>query len=561
MCIDMPAECLAAIRNSGFRVAEGRFGPRRRRDAGKSDVLLELGASLPNLAEQEVIVMNLGPVHRDPFSGISVAPGDTGIWEVTEQRFADTRPYEMAMYNPILQRAVGLGAVIIAVAAPERLHTYNVGVAAYHRGPNADCEEAILSTWTWIHNHQHIQTHSIDGTEIKWTDHALAKLIAPLADKASYSCSFEYTGPTKSFVPLALSKHNEVVAALILGENEEPRCILLPHVPSLGGVVAVIIDQWLSDVCQRLFDDVEKTKWHEKPPYENEEVLSHVASTKTIQEKHEELMQLRRDETRRLRERFKDEYDLMIGTGEDLHLAVIRTFRAIGFSKVENCDEMASSSEFSSSLKQDILVRDRNTVLVVDVKGLKGCPTDSDCQQSNKHAGMLNRADKASVYQGLMILNAQRDVPPRDRNPNPIRPEMLADAVENKYGHLSSWDLLSILRNSRKLGWPTSATLDIFYRTGRIDPVPSHYLPVGVVEHRWKDAFRLVPAIDLSRGQRLAVQINETFEEVNAMLQVNGVDVRRVTAGTRCGVAFAECSDRLRVGDRVFVVRVGTEHG
>ena len=135
------------------------------------------------------------------------------------------------------------------------------------------------------------------------------------------------------------------------------------------------------------------------------------------------------------------------------------------------------------------------------------------------------------------------------------RAEIIGNAVDTGLGLMTTWDLFRIQRNKEALGWSPEVILPIFYRTGRIEPIPAHYREVGKVEKVWKQAFRLIPGEVVRGGARMAIEVGDAFmERVIDSLQIDSEAVSEVPVGTPCGIGVAGADELLREGMRVFLM-------
>ncbi|MGF1490426.1 MAG: hypothetical protein ACFBSE_25330, partial [Prochloraceae cyanobacterium] len=60
--------------------------------------------------------------------------------------------------------------------------------------------------------------------------------------------------------------------------------------------------------------------------------------------------------------------------------------------------------------------------------------------------------------------------------------KILNKAREYNLGLMTTWDIYLLIKNALKFGWKHEQIKDIFYQTGKIDPIPSHYQYIGIVE-------------------------------------------------------------------------------
>ena len=123
-------------------------------------------------------------------------------------------------------------------------------------------------------------------------------------------------------------------------------------------------------------------------------------------------------------------------------------------------------------------------------------------------------------------------------------------------GLMTTFDIAVLLRNAKKHGWPTSTILPVFYRTGRILAIPSHYQHVGSIGKRWKQAIGIVPVSPIALGDRIAFSRvgMDYIETVVTSLHVDDKSVNIASAGSNCGIAIPE-DVLLREGLEVYVVK------
>ena len=94
----------------------------------------------------------------------------------------------------------------------------------------------------------------------------------------------------------------------------------------------------------------------------------------------------------------------------------------------------------------------------------------------------------------------------------------------------------------------------LFYRTGRILPIPCHYEYIGLVKQVWKKAFSVqIESGTLKVGDRISIEFPVDFyEQPVASLQLNDVTVQAAAAGQEFGILRHEASLDMREGFPVY---------
>jgi len=258
-----------------------------------------------------------------------------------------------------------------------------------------------------------------------------------------------------------------------------------------------------------------------------------------------------------VREEKKYLYDLLTETDDALVQAVIEGLRVLGFTDVVDVDQQIKDGGEETSLREDIQIEDSSPVLIVDVKGITGRPSDPEAMQAHKHAVIRMKEWKTTEVNALAIINHQRHLPPLDRdNDMPFRQELLDGASQIDLGLMTTWDLYRLVRSSIANGWQPEQVKPLFYRRGRISIVPVHYRYIGVVEQVWKEAGAIsikVVERGLKKGDRIAFEMPVEFEEQDAeSLRLDDQDVEEGPVGVEIGI-LSELAGRLRKGIRVYV--------
>ena len=198
-------------------------------------------------------------------------------------------------------------------------------------------------------------------------------------------------------------------------------------------------------------------------------------------------------------------------------------------------------------------------VLLVEIKGISGLPKEDDAIQVAKYIAPRMKEWGRTDVRGLSIINHQRHLPGLERSPNPFGPDVITHAVSQEFGLLTTWDLFRLLRGYLKLKWRSADVADLFYKNGRIEPIPAHYHQIGAVEHFWERpsavGIRLTLG-DLHVGDRIAYELPVEFEEQDVdSLQVENECVPKAEISSLAGVQTKFAKQVLQKGVRVFRIQ------
>ena len=176
---------------------------------------------------------------------------------------------------------------------------------------------------------------------------------------------------------------------------------------------------------------------------------------------------------------------------------------------------MLEVSDDNSPKREDLQIHDNSPIVLVEVKGIAHLPRDAAALQVWKYFAPRMKEWKRTDIRGLSVINHQKNLPPFQReNENPFRQDIITNAEQNDFGLLTTWDLFRLVRNFISNSWSHERVESIFYRNGRIDPIPDHYKEIGVVEHIWPKAEAVgvrVHTDALKLGDRIAAGILTPF--------------------------------------------------
>lgn len=330
--------------------------------------------------------------------------------------------------------------------------------------------------------------------------------------------------------------------------------------PSIHKVIRQVLEDWCIGLRPSLFPQHDHHLWAERPELQPPQLIRFQKEIQSIKESADQEIAVLEEKIRDIRHSHKHWYDLLTQKGRPLVEAVLSTLRELGFKEAVDVDAKREESSEPLPFREDIQIHDESPTLVVEVKGLTGCPSDADCSQAVKHVLMRIREWNRNDVQGLTIINHQRNLPPDERDLKPFRDEIAQNASDTGLGLLTTWDLFRLVRNTTSLEWNLDSVKSVLYKTGRIDPIPQHYEYVGAIVKKWKDAFSIVPSARVAIGDRLAIETHDAFLETDVRsLQLDDKDVDCASAGSRCGIGYLRASSELAVGSRVFLITKGED--
>ncbi len=142
----------------------------------------------------------------------------------------------------------------------------------------------------------------------------------------------------------------------------------------------------------------------------------------------------------------------------------------------------------------------------------------------------------------------------------PFRQEILDAAEEESIGLMTAWDLHRLTRSFIQNGWKHENIRDLFYQSGRIQPIPNHYEYVGTIERYMKIDEINVIGVQIEKGtirlgDRIAFELPVLFEEqICESMQFENADIEEAQVGMLVGIETYLTKDQA-IRTRVYRIR------
>jgi hypothetical protein len=512
--------------------------------------------SFPNASEQEIIMVDLstGLPMSQPRGSRLVPDTELGWWAKCSRGIVDPRPLGASQALTDLSTAFNHGAVFVIFAAFPGEQRFMMGQKAYDQGPLQLGKPFEASTWHFIETLRYVSVTSRSGEEMTAdTTSELGRLLSSFLPGSSYNCVLEHQLVGVSSV-IASTKHGEVVA-FATDFASGGRMIVVPQLADKAGFVGRLITDFLPVRCPEFFPEFGSKTWVHAPEYELPDVLELARQSHLARDEYDQRIRVIHDKIEAEQEKNGWMHRLLTESGDELVSAVKEALRVLGFSNVKDVDPERDAQ--GQTRREDLQILDDVPSVIVDIKGLNGVPKDSDIQQPGKHAMMRMKDWKRTDVISLFIVNQERNIPPLTRGEEPFRPEMVANSEDMNTGLLTTWDLYRMVRGHWDNGWPVEHIKPLFYKSGRILPVPTHYEGLGSVTHSFTNAFTLMLEQKVSVGDRLAWEVGSGFVERTASsLQVNNKSVDSAEPGTEVGIQTNPLHSNLKEGRKIYRVVV-----
>jgi hypothetical protein len=566
MLIDMPEKTAEVLSNQGYNVSVGSFGSPYKVPQSDSYQPVICNGHLPNVTEQEIVIIDLDEpaILKEPKGEKHTSDGEEDWWASCNQGVIDPRPRGMAIHQKSFDRILSHGGLFVIFAKNRETQKMKFGRIAHYglEGRNIDYDN-----WSFLSclNESCIEINYDSGKEMFCADkkNILSGLLETTIKDSTFCCTLQrgYNINEPTWVPLLKNKYESTVSVAIARAYKEDKYTWILIFPQFNNKADFVLDlfQLLPNLSLHLFPYYEGNLWLHKQEYELPGVNRLEEEKKATKQKCDGEIGIINSKIEKEKEENKYWYDLIRETGDPLVQAVIKTLHILGFEQVVDVDKESRVNGTSGSLREDIQIKDKSPILIVDVKGIIDLPSDAEATQAHRHATMRMKEWDRTDINCLTIINHQRNIPPLDRENNrPYRQELLDGASQIDSGLMTAWDLYRLLRSFLRNKWNTENIKPLFYKSQRISIIPTNYKYVGKIEQIWKQAEAFSVIIEgaiLENPDKIGIETEiEIVEFTIASLKLNDQTIKKAEMGNEIGVKTNQFPNNIKKGMHVYKV-------
>lgn len=243
--------------------------------------------------------------------------------------------------------------------------------------------------------------------------------------------------PDSSVTPLYKNINNEIVSYAKVDEHLVT--IVLPNIKDKASFLQEFFKSIAPSLLPELFPYSTQFKWKESLEYflpNHSNLLNEKEIAADNYKKQNGEIENKISENYN---KYKFLHELITETDAALVRAVHKFLKWLEFKNVVIKDEQSTSI-----LEEDLQVDHDTGLLIIETKGIGGTSKDSDCSQIAKIK--LRRCEERNAFDvtALYIVNHQRYLPPLKRKNPPFTDNQIKDAINDKRGLLTTWQLFNL---------------------------------------------------------------------------------------------------------------------
>lgn len=560
--IDLISEVEERLTSSGFNVTTGRFGnPYIIEKKDKYD-FIHANFSLPNLREQEIIIIDLETksiLDRVPSRKVT-RDGDTDIRVRLLDGIVDPRPLTMHLNSSEFDTIWKHKGIFIVFADSSIHQEYQISKKEGYGWYNQKELKINLLSFLPFLNDNFVYLISNEGFEFKLSEKEKkwSLLLSKYLKDSKYNVVLTYEPWMRDYIkPILLNKYNEIVSSLII-THDKSLLIILPQIDRKSDLINELLTSLLPEAFPDLFPYYEGKIWVKSSIYDFESVVKLKNERENIILEKDTL--IRAIEQNILEEKNKYEYlyKILTETGDDLVQAIEDVLALLGFNDVKNIDKELAEINSNLPKQEDLQILDKSPSILAEVKGIISLPRENDMFQIVKYISRRMKEWKRTDIKGLVIVNHQKNLPPLRRDINPFTDQQTKDGKYNNFGLISTWNLFLLIKGMLKYNWEKELIKSKLYNSGIIDKVPLHYNCIGHIENYWEHqnvvGIRLEKD-NIKKNDTISfITENDYCEQKVESLQVDKNNREEAIKGESVGIKTTYTKEILKKGMSVYKV-------
>lgn len=435
-CLDLTKECIDYLKSLDLNVYEGSLGSVYsinwgRATYGAKTVLLDV--NLPaNLQEYHVFIHDMENPHNRDYNAEEhhIKEVDSANNRHLECRYPvntlDLRPFGLnSIANSFRKNSIHKRIEILFVGC-ESVVTYQSNIVSGY-------DPETLGTYSNIEGWNLVSDKEKYGKRVQLENNDLSKFLfeGRLSNVRYYR---EFLLPTKyedgervadkNYISLLKNEDGGCVSYLYFNSDNFFKFVL-PQVENKVGLLKDLFEKILFKYCSDYFPDVEARNWIYSDSYllpEELNIQRKIESKREVLEKEIEKLE---EEASTIQEKNKYLKQLLTETGGTLVAAVKLFLEWIGFEGVIDKDETLEEGKLK---EEDLCFEYKGIHVLVEVKGINGTSTDSECSQIDKIVSRRMRQLRSTDVHGIYIVNNQKNIEPLKRQTPPFNETQIKDA-------------------------------------------------------------------------------------------------------------------------------------
>ena len=451
-CFDLDKDSIDYFKSLGLNVYEGSLGSVFTIDWDKVKsyrAFIKPDLDIPdNLHEYHVFIADIGNNNKKAY-----IPSEHVIKRIEDSdpsylscekpiTVVDMRPFGSYYLESKLKSASIAKRIEVVFVGPYNEVKYTADHLTYH-SPHQYGTHSNYEGWRIL---QGVEKY---GERICLEDYNISRTLFEGAQgKIRYYQTFNFPTmwednkrvPDSHYMSLLRNEDGECISYLYFSDNESLEFVF-PMVECKAILLKRLFENILFIHSSDFFPDIEASRWihqHEYKLPDEKQIEVEIAAKREEYEKEIAALEQKSEE-------FSQKYaflkELLTSTGDQLVKAVKAYLEWLGF---ENVTEKDETVEEGQPKEEDLDLNYNNQLILLEVKGINGTSTDSECSQIDKVVyRRIKQSGKTNVH-GVYIVNNQKNVEPLKRKMPPFNVTQVSDAINQDRTMIYTAQLFSL---------------------------------------------------------------------------------------------------------------------
>lgn len=332
------------------------------------------------------------------------------------------------------------------------------------------------------------------------------------------------------FHPLLMNLSGDIISyCRHCGHSE---IFVFPQIKDKKNFLHEFLTKIAPDVIPDIFPFSTQFSWKENQEYWLPGHSFLLKQKENLVEEYKIKIDLKDEEIEENRRQYQFLHDLVTETGDNLVVAAQIFFKWLGFSQVRIMDNEVSESKIK---EEDIQIDIEDNLLIIEIKGIGGTSTDSECSQISKikhrRCKERNRFDVFALY----LVNHQRYLPPSKRKNPPFTIHQVNDALSDERGLLTTWQLFSLYHDIENGIITKDYAKRQLLNFGLVNFSPENIVFIDEPTEFFQKGLVWIinsPNVQIKIGDELLIERDEKFEKVSVVeIKVNDEIVNQIGGG------------------------------
>jgi len=479
IALNVAQEELQLLTKNGIHAFDGTIGYLTNLTYGYASALGCLpNTDIPkNFHEYQIAIIDLTNERRVPYISEQHQHKDTKtskhVYLVCQhpQDLFDPRPYSLHSFKEKIAENLQKGFLIIIFCSHNIPVKYKLSTG----------EAFEIRPYDFLYSTPQNYNRAGKKTKIPREDGDIYNFLKKYNEQFNYEIIFELPErlvngkyiPDPQFTPLVLTAEDKIAG--ISWSNETSGVFFLPKLENKAKFLKEFLTEVAPTLFPHLFPDIVKDKWLEEESYRLPNQNRLLLERQRLKKEFDVALAAKNKEIADNNSKYKFLSDMITQTGNELVDSIVKFLKWIGFDKAVDADK-----ERTNSLKEeDINIETEVGLIIIEVKGIGGITTDSDCSQIGKVRTRRQKERNSFDVFGHFIVNHQRHIPPVNRLNPPFSTEQLQDAKYDSRGLITTWQLFNIYTAVEREILTKEQVKSCFYQHGYIDFIPTEMIKLG----------------------------------------------------------------------------------